>query len=492
MNGKSPSKEKKPLMVEIAPENLSNLYGHRLGLDDLDTGLGVMDQHLREVDHQLQQFPDTQQELRQQMEEFKADLSKNREAIQRAKDLTQEEVVNRPLYENAQRRQDSLQDYDQKTVDALAKVELGLLPNREEAKILHEGYRQGAPGSKGVYLQLMDSHGGALTPGARNYLNNMNPDLASYVDRVKRGQEMVAPVSNGEMGVDEKHVISVDTGEMSVRKPKTFARAGKYARMKNERRREDIAKWDTLVPDEGEQSRDMGFARVSKDVYNDVSKLGKDSLWQPVKNQKDFGIDPSKFKDNFYARLYQNKETGEYVVAYRGTDMWSFSDWSTNFANARGYKNSQYDQTVAIAKELKERLGNNFYTTGHSKGGGQAATAALVTGAKGVTFNAAAVSGSELERNGKSFDGHEKMIRNYKINGDILSFGQDTGITSYGADALVRVLFPGIALLRDLSGRESAKKAAGQQISFSPKTSTNPVSLHLMDSVNTTMNHVKD
>jgi RHS repeat-associated protein len=75
---------------------------------------------------------------------------------------------------------------------------------------------------------------------------------------------------------------------------------------------------------------------------------------------------------------YASEDT--YILALRGTN--GLNDWRTNILQFFGFKTSQYDQAIDLAREVKNSLppGARLIVTGHSKGGGQAVAAAYATG----------------------------------------------------------------------------------------------------------------
>lgn len=108
---------------------------------------------------------------------------------------------------------------------------------------------------------------------------------------------------------------------------------------------------------------------------------------------------PSMLRDEqsgFDAAIYCNDQ-GQYVVAFRGTDQWfgpEGADIKANGGQALGLTTEQYKQAITLAQSAVEAFGKgNVIFTGHSLGGGLASAAMLATGAPGVTFNAAGLSG---------------------------------------------------------------------------------------------------
>ncbi|MFO1093423.1 MAG: hypothetical protein U0992_08945 [Planctomycetaceae bacterium] len=114
------------------------------------------------------------------------------------------------------------------------------------------------------------------------------------------------------------------------------------------------------------------------------------------------------------------------VMVYEGTEPSSLADWFNNAAQGFGYlgEGFQYTQAkadAAIAAQLATQAGMPLHFTGHSLGGGLAATAALVTHNTAVTFNAAGVNSVATNTLADAY-----YITNYRVKGEILSTLQDS------------------------------------------------------------------
>jgi predicted esterase YcpF (UPF0227 family) len=107
------------------------------------------------------------------------------------------------------------------------------------------------------------------------------------------------------------------------------------------------------------------------------------------------GLDPSLFSDastGFQAVLYQNNETGEYTLAFRGTD--EATDWvESNIPAATGERPESYEQALAVTEAVIGAVGDEGLTlTGHSLGGGLANYAGVYFDLDFTIFNAAGLS----------------------------------------------------------------------------------------------------
>jgi hypothetical protein len=118
------------------------------------------------------------------------------------------------------------------------------------------------------------------------------------------------------------------------------------------------------------------------------------------------------------AVLYQNNNTGAYILAYRGTQ--SLSDAGTDIYNGAGGDSTRYQAAANIAQEVQAQYGNNVILAGHSLGGGEAALASVATGLSANTFNAAGVDPTAYGYSSPD----TSHITNYHVVGEPVSTGQ--------------------------------------------------------------------
>ena len=186
------------------------------------------------------------------------------------------------------------------------------------------------------------------------------------------------------------------------------------------------------------QHADYSLALLAEDVYapaatniGGFTRLSDAALLSS-------GIDPASLFDTasgFQAGIYNNKQ--QYVLSFAGTN--DIQDWLSNIRQATGYEDVQYNQAVALGKTAKIAFGDALVITGHSLGGGLAATAALASGTFAVTFNAAGVSDHTLNRLGidptqaRQF-AQSGGIRRYSEQHDLLTEAQES--TSFIPDAI--------------------------------------------------------
>jgi hypothetical protein len=133
-------------------------------------------------------------------------------------------------------------------------------------------------------------------------------------------------------------------------------------------------------------------------------------------------LSPADFTNNqtsFNASLFKDTKTGTYVLAFRGSD--SNKDWTdANIPQGIGWDSPQYDQAIRLSTTLKGLLGNKLTDiTGHSLGGGLAATAGMMTHTQTTTFDAAGVNPKTIARAHGTWDA--SMTTNYHVEGDVLT-----------------------------------------------------------------------
>lgn len=134
------------------------------------------------------------------------------------------------------------------------------------------------------------------------------------------------------------------------------------------------------------------------EVTAKLPKKLQDAGWRAVKVTSN--------ESGLHAVQFKNDKSGEHVLAFAGTalTLTQLSDLTTDINQAMGLKAQQYEEAIQMAKTLKDDLGDDAESklrfTGHSLGGGLASAAALVTGIKAETFNAAGVHKNTVARHG--------------------------------------------------------------------------------------------
>ncbi|WP_038835090.1 DUF2974 domain-containing protein [Yersinia pseudotuberculosis] len=156
------------------------------------------------------------------------------------------------------------------------------------------------------------------------------------------------------------------------------------------------------------QQADYSLALLAKDVYAPTSGNLNGFVRLSDERLLAAGIDPTALSDSasgFLAGIYSDNQ--QYVLSFAGTN--DRHDWLSNIRQAVGYEDVQYNEAVALGKTAKMAFGDALVITGHSLGGGLAATAALATGTFAVTFNAAGVAKNTLKRLGMDLANSDKL-----------------------------------------------------------------------------------
>ncbi|MGP5231769.1 hypothetical protein, partial [Psychrobacter celer] len=185
-------------------------------------------------------------------------------------------------------------------------------------------------------------------------------------------------------------------------------------------------------PSKQEVKKVIDMIDLSDDVYKNDSKgisgyprLGKDEIRRLGLNSGLFNTE--KDQSGFYAAMYKNEKNGGYAVAMRGTEISERNDIIADAAQGIGLSNAQYDKAYELAQELDKNSNinkSNMTITGHSLGGGLAATAGSITGYPTYTFNAAGVHKNTLNKYGIT-NAQTKHIQAYNTKNDPLNKAQD-------------------------------------------------------------------
>ncbi|OJT17383.1 hypothetical protein BO221_45530 [Archangium sp. Cb G35] len=126
---------------------------------------------------------------------------------------------------------------------------------------------------------------------------------------------------------------------------------------------------------------------------------------------------------SYRAAIYQD-DKGKSYLAFRGTEnKEGFKDWKENLLQGVGMKSDHYESAKKLADHLDVVTGGNMEIIGHSKGGGMAAAAGLMTGAKTTTFNPAGVHPNTV--GGMNMSNASANINAYVVEGEVLNWVQD-------------------------------------------------------------------
>lgn len=190
----------------------------------------------------------------------------------------------------------------------------------------------------------------------------------------------------------------------------------------------------------------------------------------------------SGFKGSVFSRPKPDGSGTEYAVAFGGTDgVLAPGDWYTNFQNFRGLPTTQYTLAAQIAQAAQQRYGEVTFV-GHSLAGGLAQQASLVTGQKGIGFNAAGYSYVNADRPDLS----EQFLA-LNSNWDFAAnAGHQLGSEyKYPGTTLCHLLDCLEGLLKDAVGQSEAKPA--DTAAASPQDQYEAFAANFRDYVDTTV-----
>ena len=187
-----------------------------------------------------------------------------------------------------------------------------------------------------------------------------------------------------------------------------------------------------------EAEKQYEYSTIAAHVYN-PSKSVPDN-WSRVTS---YNIDPAYELVNeierlnkgvlngFHAELYKNKFTGEYTLAFRGTEPLKLNDWGSNGLQVVGLS-GQYKKAKKLG-DIINRLAesgkidkSNFKIVGHSLGGGLATVAGLTSRCQTYTYNQAELSQITIRSLKLNLEGHEKIITQHLDRNQWLNLAQDS------------------------------------------------------------------
>lgn len=192
----------------------------------------------------------------------------------------------------------------------------------------------------------------------------------------------------------------------------------------------NAASFDAQVRGQDARAIDMDLMEISAAVYDPaVQQVGN---WSRVSDADLMaaGIDPALLENpqsGFRAGIYTDGN-GNHVLAFAGSN--ELKDWTgANFRQGLGWESEQYDEAVQLAQLASAAYGEDLAITGHSLGGGLAATAAMAVDGAAVTFNASGVHDRTIERLGldpaaAKADAADGQIRRYNVDGEVLTKAQ--------------------------------------------------------------------
>lgn len=192
----------------------------------------------------------------------------------------------------------------------------------------------------------------------------------------------------------------------------------------------NASSFDSQVRGQDAKAIDLELMQISSAVYDPaVQQVGD---WNRVSDADLMaaGIDPALLENpesGFRAGIYADGD-GNHVLAFAGSN--DLKDWTgANFRQGLGWDAEQYDEAVQLAQLASAAYGDDLAITGHSLGGGLAATAAMAVDGAAVTFNASGVHDSTIEALGldpgtAKADAADGQIRRYNVDGEALTTAQ--------------------------------------------------------------------
>lgn len=199
----------------------------------------------------------------------------------------------------------------------------------------------------------------------------------------------------------------------------------------------------TATPERASASNQelRAHALLAQDVYADTPKPPAGYRVASEADLQALGLDPSLLSDgDFRARVYVTGDgaQAEYSIAFRGSQ--SGGDWVANAQQAAGFDSTHYRAALAIGERIaRSPLADQVDFTGHSLGGGLAATAAVASGRPADTFNAAGLHGDTIDDAATFQRGQPGHVDAWHVRGEILSLLQD------GGDRVIGGMFGGFA-----------------------------------------------
>lgn len=150
-------------------------------------------------------------------------------------------------------------------------------------------------------------------------------------------------------------------------------------------------------------------------------------------------------------KVVGDNNKSHYVLSFRGTETGAglgtfVEDAGVDILQGVGFKMDAYERANVAAKAMK-LSGESVELTGHSKGGGQAATASAASGLPATTFNAAGVHCRTLERAGvttEQLQATNTNIKAYSNERDPLNGAQDNRLKVLGAVGAVAAYLGGV------------------------------------------------
>ncbi len=272
-----------------------------------------------------------------------------------------------------------------------------------------------------------------LIDDGRNKIDDLEgkekEELKKAVERLERNNEAVEGIRMSDNIYLDKTKLKelkeqLKEKEKQLNKEKNWLKPGKSDREKE---------LDQEVKDLKEQIKIAEANLPEKE--NTVEGYQRGSAYQPENlpeelrpdtlNKKNVVWEDPAYKggSGFRAALYRSEFDDKVYLTFQGTNEIA-DHLKANAPQGFGFKTEQYEQAIALAKEVDEWAKENGYDliiTGHSLAGGLAQAAGIVTGNRTYTFNAAGPHEATLKRHDKSREDANGLVDNYFAKGEILT-----------------------------------------------------------------------
>jgi pimeloyl-ACP methyl ester carboxylesterase len=158
----------------------------------------------------------------------------------------------------------------------------------------------------------------------------------------------------------------------------------------------------------------------------EIYRFADGKQWRVVDVRDDggTGLGGAIFSTGFRAVVLRPVDENDcrVVVSFAGSGG-QVGDWVNNFSQAGGNTPAQYRMAASLAREYRQRYGDNVVLTGHSLGGGLASYASLQTGLRATAINSAALSPNNLGGNALFHPSvkNNARITQYYVPGEVLT-----------------------------------------------------------------------
>ncbi|MDX1453065.1 MAG: hypothetical protein R3183_10955 [Oleiphilaceae bacterium] len=257
------------------------------------------------------------------------------------------------------------------------------------------------------------STGSAGNQIAEPIQNQPEAGLSASLEANTDSAEMTATASTSVAAANDASVEGLPAGMTQAE----FDKAVDYAKLSSQ-----VYDWDDYATAEAGMALFKGIGDIrnqdfSTPNYREVGgNVGNAIDWWGGRDQ---GLDYT---------VFENTETGDLVVSYRGSEPLSAEDWVEDAEQVFG-DSEQYEQAVNMARDLAAQVDaynaangtdKQLSFTGHSLGGGLATASALATGKEAIVFDAAGLSQGTIDQNNLDVS-HADKITNFNVQGSFVT-----------------------------------------------------------------------